>query len=164
MVWIKPFIEDQKFIIQKYVKNFLDFTMIIFLSELYSILRGNRTRKLIETRTNSPRCNWEPVGLADQEPTRNVTLVWLCSRHEGWSETGRATRPFSGFFFREVLSSIKISHNSQFDWTPLYSFSIFRTLLCFLACRIQFRSRIRSSSSILMVKIRNRSTHKNEKR
>ena len=64
--------------------------------------------------------------------------------------------------FRGVLSSIKVSLNSQWDSSPLYSFSIFRTLLCFLA-RIRFCSRIRSSSSILIFKTRIRSTHKNEK-
>ena len=63
---------------------------------------------------------------------------------------------------RGVLSSIKISINSQLD-SPLYSSSMFQTLLCFLA-RIHFRSRIRSSSSIILIlKTRIRSTYKNEK-
>ena len=71
-------------------------------------------------------------------------------------------RPFLAVFWG-VLSSIKISLNSQLDSSPLYSSSIFRTLLCFLAHRIRFRSHICSSSSILIVKTRIRSTRKNEK-
>ena len=49
----------------------------------------------------------EPVGLSDQELARNVSLVWLCSRHEGWSGTGRATRPFSGCFLGGFLVALK---------------------------------------------------------
>ena len=55
--------------------------------------------------------------------------------------------PFLAVFWG-VLSSIKISPNSQLDSSPLCSSSIFRTLLCFLARRIRFRSHICSSSSI----------------
>ena len=74
---------------------------------------GNRTRKLIEIRTDSPSCNREPVGLSDQESARNVTLVWLRSRHEGWSGTGRATRSFSGYFLEVFLIALKfhLIHN-----------------------------------------------------
>ena len=50
----------------------------------------------------------EPVGLSAQEPARNVTLVWLCSRHKGWLETGRATRPFSGCFLGGFLVALKL--------------------------------------------------------
>ena len=60
-------------------------------------------------------------------------------------------------FFRGVLSSIKVSLKSQLYLSPLYSSSIFRTLLCFLAW-MRF-----CSSSILIFKTRIRSTHKNEK-
>ena len=104
---------------------------------------GNRTRELIGIRTDSPSCNREPVGLSDQEPARNVTPVWLCSRHEGWSGTGRAIRPGtrqkriaslvmfptwrlvgnrSGYpalfwlFFKGVLSSIKICLEIIIGW------------------------------------------------
>ena len=70
---------------------------------------------------------------------------------------------FFWLFFRGVLlNSIKVSLNSQLDSTPLYSSSIFRTLLCFLV-RTRFYSCIRSFSSILIFKTRIRSTHKNEK-
>ena len=35
----------------------------------------------------------ETVVPSDQESARNVTLIWLCTRHEGWTGTGRAIRP-----------------------------------------------------------------------
>ena len=110
---------------------------------LYYYPCGNRTRELIGIRTDSLSCNREPVGLSDQEPVRNVTLVWLCSRHEGWSGAGRAIRPGtrqkriaglvmfptwrlvgnrSGYpalfwlFFRGVHSSIKICLEIIIGW------------------------------------------------
>ena len=77
------------------------------------LLCGNRNRELIEIRTDSPSCNREPVGLSNQEPARNGRLVWLCSRHEGWSGTGQATRPFSGCFSGGFLVALKfhLIHN-----------------------------------------------------
>ena len=143
------------------MKRLLSKASIFGSAHIYSC--GNRTWKLVEIQRDRPSYNREPVGLSDQEPARNFTIVWLCSRHESWSGTSQATRPFSGCFLGGVLTSIKVSLNLQLDSSPLYSSSIFRTLLCFLA-RIRFCSRIRSSSSIILTfKTRIRSIHKNEK-
>ena len=109
---------------------------------------------------------WRLVGNRSGYPTRNPSET---SRWFGYAPDMKAGRepavlldPFLAVFWG-VLSSIKISFNSQLDSSPLYSSSIFRTLLCFLARRIRFRSHICSSSSILIFKKRIRSTHKNEK-
>ena len=48
-------------------KNFSVWVTVV----LCSYPCGNRTRKLMEIRTDSPSCNREPVGLSDQEPDRN---------------------------------------------------------------------------------------------
>ena len=96
-------------------------------------------------------------------PTRNPPET---SRWFGYVTDMKAGREPAGLpgpflaVFRGVLSNIKISLISQLDSSPLYSSSIFRTLLCFLT-QIRFRSRIRSSSSILISKTSIRSTHKN---
>ena len=78
-----------------FIFYFIDFYYKLYYYTLSLLPGGNRTWKLIEIRTDSPSCKREPVGLSDQKPARNVTLVWLCSRHKGWSGTGRAIRPRS---------------------------------------------------------------------
>ena len=123
----------------------------------------NRTRKLIDIRTDSSSYNRKPIGLSDQEPARNITLVWLCSRRGGWSGTGRATRTFNGCFLGGFLVALKfhLIHN----WTHHHCIlPQFFELFCIFSARIRFRSRIRSSSSIILIfKTHIRSTHKNEK-
>ena len=99
-------------------------------------------------------------------PTRNLPET---SRWFGYVPDIKAGQEPAGLpgpflaVFRGVLSSIKVSLNSQLDSSPLYFSSIFRTLLCFLA-RIRFRSRIHSSSSVFLIfRTGIRSTDKNEK-
>ena len=109
---------------------------------------------------------WRLVGNQSGYPIRNPPET---SRWFGYVPDMKAGREPAGLpgpflaIFSAVLSSIKISHNSQLDSSPLYSSSISRTLLCFLARRIRFRLHICFSSSTLIFKTSIRSTHKNEK-